>query len=80
MKELRINSGFNRKLHVNIEDIERVELFTYLGSEVTADGGALEDVKTQIKEANGIFLQLYPLWKNKNISRKTKIHIFNSNV
>jgi hypothetical protein len=57
-----------------------VEPFTYLGSEVTADGGALEDVKTQIKETNGTFLQLYPLWKNKNISRKTKIRIFNSNV
>jgi hypothetical protein len=39
---------------------------------VTADGGALEDVKMRIKAANGTFVQLYPLWKNKNISRKLR--------
>jgi hypothetical protein len=63
MKELWINSGVNRKLQINNENTERAERFTYLGSEVTADGGALEDVKTRIKKANGIFIQLYPLWK-----------------
>jgi hypothetical protein len=54
---LRIHSGVNRKLRVNNEDTERVERFTYLGSEVTADG-ALEDDKTRIKKANGTFVQL----------------------
>jgi hypothetical protein len=68
------------KLHVNNEDIERVEHFTYWGREVSADGGAIEDVNTRIKKANGTFVQLYPLRKSKNISRKTKIHIFSSNV
>jgi hypothetical protein len=57
-KELRINSGVNRKLHVNNEDIERVERFTYLGSEVTADGGALEDVK------HGLRRQMEPSYKS----------------
>jgi hypothetical protein len=40
----------------------------------------LKDVKTRFKKVNGTFIQLYPLWKNKNISRKTKIRIVNSIV
>jgi hypothetical protein len=32
-------------------------------------------LKKRIKKANGTFEQLYPLWKNKNISIKTKIYI-----
>jgi hypothetical protein len=46
-----------------------------LGSEVSANGGVFQDVKKRIKKANGTFVQLYPLWKNKNISRKTNIYI-----
>jgi hypothetical protein len=57
-----------------------VENFTYWGREVSADGGAIEDVKTRIKKANGTFVQLYPLRKCTNISRKSKIHISSSNV
>jgi hypothetical protein len=45
-----------------------------------AEGGAFQDVKMQIKKANWIFVGMYPLWKNKNIMMKTKIHIFHSNV
>ena len=52
----------------------------YLGSFVTVDGGALQDVKAQIKKANFIFVELYRLWENKNILMKTKAHTFNSNV
>jgi hypothetical protein len=47
---------------------------------VTADGGAIDDVKTRIKKANGTFVELHQLWKNEDISRKTKIQIFNNNV
>jgi hypothetical protein len=47
---------------------------------VTKGGGAKEDVRNRIRKANGAFVQLYPVWKNKNISRKTKLRLFNSNV
>jgi hypothetical protein len=30
--------------------------------------------------ASGIFIELYPLWNNKNILTKNKIRIFHSNV
>ena len=52
----------------------------YLGSIVTVDGGAFQDVKAQIKKANFIFVELYRLWKNKNILMRTKARILNGNV
>jgi hypothetical protein len=34
----------------------------------------------RIRKANGAFIQLYPIWKNKIISKKTEIRIFNTDV
>jgi hypothetical protein len=53
---------------------------SYLGSIVTREGGALEDVSNRIGKANSAFVQVYPVWKNSNISRKTKFRIFSSDV
>jgi hypothetical protein len=47
--------------------IKRVEQFGYLGGAVKADGGALQDVQGRIKKANGIFVEIYWLWKNNVI-------------
>jgi hypothetical protein len=47
---------------------------------VTGSGGADEVVTNRIKKANVAFVQLYRIWKNKNIRIKTKLNIFNSNV
>jgi len=46
---------------------------------VDKEGGSLEDVKSWIKKANVVFVQLYPIWMNKNLSRRTKIWLFNTN-
>jgi hypothetical protein len=40
----------------------------------------LEDVKSRINKVNGLFVQLYAIWKNKNISRRIKIRLFKTNV
>jgi hypothetical protein len=37
---------------------------THLGSIVTKDGGADEDVRSQIRKANGAFIELYPIRRN----------------
>jgi len=47
---------------------------------VTVDGAALQDAQAGIKEAKGIFVEMYPLWKNRNELIKIKIRIFNGNV
>jgi hypothetical protein len=35
---------------------------------------------SRIKKGNGVFVQLYPVWRNHNISKGVKIRIFNTNV
>ena len=45
-------------LHVMVESIEDVEIFVYLGSKVTKDGGTTQDVAQRIQKANGAFVQL----------------------
>jgi len=47
---------------------------------VSANGGTEEDVANRIKKTNGVFAQLYPVWRNQNISKGVKILIFNTNV
>ena len=43
-------------------------------------GGTEEDVASRIKKAKGVFVQLYPVWRNLNISKEVKIRIFNTNA
>jgi hypothetical protein len=43
-------------------------------------GCGADDVTNCIKKGNVTFVQLYRIWKNKNIRIKTKLKIFNSNV
>jgi hypothetical protein len=54
--------------------------FVYLGSKVTTDGGTAQDVVQRIQKANGVFVQLYPVWRNNKISIRTKLRVFHSNV
>jgi hypothetical protein len=44
-----------------------------LGSVVSESGGTEEDVASRNKKANGVFFQLYPVWRNFNISKEVKI-------
>lgn len=34
---------------------------------MTVDGAALQDVQVGMKKANGIVIDMYPLWKNNSI-------------
>jgi hypothetical protein len=60
--------------------MEEAGSFVYLGSVVSEKGGTEEDVASRIKKANGVFVQLYPVRRNHNISKGVKIRIFNTNV
>jgi hypothetical protein len=41
-----------------------VYLKVHLGSVVSEKGGTEEDVASRIKKANGVSVQLYPVWRN----------------
>ena len=47
---------------------------------MSESGGTEEDVASRIKKANGVFVQLYPVWRNLNISKEVKMRIRNPNV
>jgi hypothetical protein len=47
---------------------------------VNKQGGASDYVKSRVRKANGVFVQLYTLWRSRTISRRTKLRILNRNV
>ena len=59
-KALRVNTSKTESFILGSESIEDVDSFVYLGSKVTKDGGAAQDVAQRIQKANGAFVQLYP--------------------
>jgi hypothetical protein len=79
-KEMRKNTQIEEEPSITNKEIEQVESFTYLGSIVTQDGGTDQDINQRIIKANAAYMQLYQVWKNRNLSKKTKLRIFNNNV
>jgi hypothetical protein len=68
------------KFRLEETEIEEVGSFACLGSAVSGSGRTEEDAARRIKKANGVFVQLYPVWRNLNISKDVKIRIFSINV
>ena len=79
-KGMRMNTSNADRLELDGEDIEEVEDFVYLGSNISKDGGSDRDIQVRIGKARTAFTILRPVWKSKIISRKTKLRIFNTNV
>jgi hypothetical protein len=49
-KEIRINHKSKEPLKVRRYTVEQVDKFTYLGSHVAKNGGAMDDVKHRIQK------------------------------
>lgn len=74
-KLISINAKNTQPLILEGEDIEEVERFLYiLGNYHIDRGGAEDDVKlkARIRKSNVAFIQLYPIWRYHNISKRTK--------
>jgi len=76
---MRVKCGAYLVLPINGAQVKHFKSFPYLGSIATIYGGALEDIHTRIKKVNVTFVKLYPVLRNKNISLRTKIQLFNTN-
>jgi hypothetical protein len=62
---------------VNNSDIESVNSFKYLGSEISSTGDATCDIQTRIGQATGAFNLLKDcLWSKRKISLKTKARLY----
>ena len=77
---MRVNTSNMQKFRLEEMEVEEVGSLVYLGSVVSESGGTEEDVASRIKKANGVFVQLYPVWRNLNISKEVKKQIFSTNV
>jgi hypothetical protein len=75
MKEMRVNTSNMQTFRLEETEIEDVGYFAYLESVVSERGGTEEDVASRLRKANGVFVQLYPAWKNLNISKEDEIQI-----
>jgi hypothetical protein len=62
-KGMRVRTSNIQKFGLEETEIEEVGSFVYLGSVVSVNGGIEEDVASRIKKANGVFVQLHPVWK-----------------
>ena len=58
-----------QKFTLEETEIEETGSFVYLGSVVSESGGTEEDVVSRIKKAIGVFVQLYSVRRNLNISK-----------
>jgi hypothetical protein len=79
-KTMRINTKSKERFEANNKDVHDVTEFTYLGNVVTTTGGAEDEVNIRVRKANAAFIRLYSMWKAKEMSKKTKMKIFSSNV
>lgn len=72
----------SRQVNVTIkgEPVERVRTFPYLGSLMSEDGGAEEDIRSRLGKARRAFAQLNPVWRSKPYGRETKLNIYNTCV
>ena len=79
-KEMGTGVRQQESLELHGEAIQRVSEFAYLGSVISATGGADEDITARIRTAQSTFSMLMPVWKEKCIRLQTKLRIFNTNV
>lgn len=79
-KIMKINTPSTQSVKLQESELEEVDTFTYLGSVINKQGGADEDIKMRIGKARAVFMSLKNIWKSKQISQKTKVRLFNSNV
>ena len=79
-KLLKINSNFEGPVIIENKALEEVDSFRYLGSVVDKLGGTDEDVRIRIGRARAAFLQLKNIWSSKEISKATKLRLFNTNI
>jgi hypothetical protein len=80
IKVLKSNTKTRADLRVNGQNLEEVDSCTYLGSEVDNIRGSDQDVKIRIGKTRTVFNMMGSIWKARNISLKTKVRLFNSNV
>ena len=77
---MKITSTANTLVTARGEPIREMDSFFYLGSAIDQQAGTDRDVTARMDKARTAFVMLKNIWASKNISRRTKLRIFSSNV
>ncbi|KAI0207297.1 hypothetical protein LSAT2_008050 [Lamellibrachia satsuma] len=72
-------NGINKKITVNGQRLETVSKFKYLGSVIT-DEGSKPEIISRIAQTTAAMTRLKPIWKDKNITLRSKIRLMRSLV
>jgi hypothetical protein len=75
-EELRVNTKSQRSIMLANKAIRRVH-FTYLGSNVSEDGGTRKDEETRIQKTRGAFTRPRKIWMAHYVNKDTKIKLVN---
>ena len=62
------------------EILEEVDEFTYLGSKKSKSNATEKDITNRLHKAKCSFHQLNKIWRSCNITEKTKIRLYQSNI
>ena len=62
------------------EPVKNTNKFTYLGSVLSVEDGALSDINARLTKARFAFCNLQNIWKSNKYSLSLKMKIYNSNV
>ena len=72
-------NGVNKKINVRGQRLETVSNFKYLGSVVT-DGESKPEIISRIAQTTATLTILKPIWKDKNITLRSKIRLIRSHA
>ena len=72
-------SGINTEIKINIQKLETVTSFKYLGSVIT-DKGSKPEILSRIPQTKAALTRLKPVWNDRNISLSSKIRLMRSLV
>ena len=71
----------NSSTYLNkMQQLKQTENFVYLGGTISSNGGSENDVTRRIGLARGIFQNLNQIWTSREISRPTKIQVYETLV
>ena len=71
----------SREIRINGTEVGNVDEFCYLGSWLSTNGNCdNKDCQTRIGKASSVFGRLQDVWRNKHISLKVKVRLYESLV
>ena len=73
-------SGHITSWQIDGETMETVADFTFLGSEITADGDYSHEIKRRLLLGRKVMTNLYSIVKSRDISLSTKVHLVKAMV